>query len=225
MKFYFDVISPYAYLAWTQIHDLAACHGRIVQPVPALFAAMLDHWGHRGPAEIPPKRDYVFKNVARLAHGLGVAVAPPPAHPFNSLLALRVASVDMEPEVRDALIDGLFRAVWVQGTGVTDPEMVLGVLASVGLDGAATVQAATSRAGKARVREQTDAAVAAGVFGVPTMVVDGELFWGVDSLDHLDAFLAGADPVSPELVAGWANLPAQAQRPASVGPRPRRPAN
>src|SRR5947207_2147613 len=107
LQFYFDFISPYAYLGWTQIHLLAGRHGSTVEPVPILFAALLNTYGHKGPAEIPPKRAYIFKNVLRLAHRLGVPLQPPPAHPFNPLLALRVASLPMEAGERRRLIDAL----------------------------------------------------------------------------------------------------------------------
>src|SRR5512140_3653821 len=96
IRFCFDYVSPYAYLAWTQIHALAARHGREVTPVPVLFAALLDAAGTKGPAEIPAKRGYVFKDVLRSAHRLRVPLVPPPAHPFNPLLALRVSSLDLE---------------------------------------------------------------------------------------------------------------------------------
>lgn len=88
ISFHFDYLSPYAYLAWTQLHALAAQDGRDVLPVPTLLAALLDHSGSRGPAEIPAKRVYIFKDALRSARVLGLPLAPPPRHPFNPLLAL-----------------------------------------------------------------------------------------------------------------------------------------
>ena len=94
LLFYFDFISPYAFLAWTQIRGIAARCEREVEPVPVLFAGLLNAHDQKGPAEIPAKRRYLFKDIARKAHRLGVAsVAPPPAHPFNPLLPLRIASL------------------------------------------------------------------------------------------------------------------------------------
>jgi 2-hydroxychromene-2-carboxylate isomerase len=95
---------------------------------------------------------------------------------------------------------------------VEAPEEVARAARDAGLDGEALVRAASEPEAKARLRAQTDEAVAAGVFGVPTLVVDGELFWGVDALEALDAFLDGRDPVPPELVAAWASLPSSATR-------------
>jgi 2-hydroxychromene-2-carboxylate isomerase len=212
LRFCFDFVSPYAYLAWTQIHALAGRHGVAVLPVPVVFGALLDARGQKGPAEIPTQRAYLFKDCIRLAHGFGVPFAPPPAHPYNPLLALRAASLPMPEPVRRALIDGLFAAAWGGGRGVTDPAEVAAVATAAGLPGEDAVRDAGSPAVKDLLRRHTDEALAEGVFGVPTMLVEGELFWGVDALPHLDAFLDGRDPVTPELVARWAELPASAIR-------------
>jgi 2-hydroxychromene-2-carboxylate isomerase len=195
VRFLFDVISPYAYVAWHRVHAVAARHGRAVEPVPVLFAGLLGAHGTKGPAEVPAKRAYVFKDAARAARVAGVSFGMPPEHPFNPLLALRVAGEPMDEERRRALITALFGAVWGGGgPGVTDPATVAAIASGVGLDGAALIAAAGREPAKARLRAATDAAIAAGVFGVPTMLVDGELFWGNDSLDHVDRFLAGEDP-------------------------------
>jgi 2-hydroxychromene-2-carboxylate isomerase len=211
IRLYFDYLSPYAYLCWTQIHAFAERHGRAVEPIPVLLAAILDAMGTRGPAEIPPKRASIIKDEARLAHQLGVPLDAPPAHPFNPLLALRLSSLPMDPARRRALIDALFRAVWAGGGGIVERERVASIAAAAGLPGDALAEAESAE-GKARVKRQTDEALAAGAFGVPTLVVGGELFFGLDSLPHLDRWLRGADPVDPALVARWASLPAAAVR-------------
>ncbi len=216
LTFYFDFISPYAYLGWTHIHALAARHGRAVQPVPILFAALLDAYGHKGPAEIPPKRVYLFKDVLRTAHQWKVPLGPPPAHPFNPLLALRVASLQLDAEAQKHVIDVLFRAVWGgDGPGVTDPTVVAELLSEEGLDGEGMVHAACSEPAKARVRAATDEALRAGVFGVPSVEADGELFWGCDAFPHMERRLEGADPVDAIDLGRWASLPAQSKRKAA----------
>ena len=135
LLFYFDFISPYAFLAWTQIREIAKRSGRAVEPIPVLFAALLDAHGQKGPAEIPAKRRYLFKDIARKAHRLGVAsVAPPPAHPFNPLVALRVASLPSPPDVRDAIIDTLYTAAWTRREAIDTADAVARILSSVGLD-------------------------------------------------------------------------------------------
>ncbi|MFT3765883.1 MAG: 2-hydroxychromene-2-carboxylate isomerase [Minicystis sp.] len=210
--FYFDVISPYAYIAWTQIHALAERHAREVEPAPILFAALLNANGNKGPAEIPSKRVYIFKDVLRTAARLGLPLTPPPAHPFNPLLALRAASAPMPAGTRRALIDALFRATWGGGGGVHGEREVAAACAAVGLDPAATLAAATSDEGKARVRARTEEALSRGVFGVPSMWADGELFWGYDAFAHLERFLDGEDPIDDAALAKWAGLPAAASR-------------
>ena len=209
MRFYFDYISPYAYLAWTQLRAIAERHQRELEPVPILFAALLNHWGHKGPAEIPPKKRYVFRDVVRRAHRLGVPIAPPPGHPFNPLLGLRVTAAAPAAQQLD-VIDALYQATWATRAGITDPDTVRDVLAPLGLS--TLVDAAESAEVKAQVRSNTEAAVEAGVFGVPTILVDDELFWGTDSLEHLEAFLRGEDPLTPEMTAAFAAMPAQATR-------------
>jgi 2-hydroxychromene-2-carboxylate isomerase len=211
IRFCFDYVSPYAYLAWTQIHALAERRGRRVVPVPIVFGAVLDARGQRGPAEIPAKRAYLFKDCLRLAHAFGVPFAPPPAHPFNPLLALRASSLPLPDPARRALVDRLFAAAWGGGGGVEGPAEVAAA-AGAGLDGEQVVREAGSPEGKARLRRQTEEALAAGAFGVPTMLVGDELFWGVDSLPHLERFLEGRDPVEAGMVARWADLPATATR-------------
>ncbi|MBX3199909.1 MAG: 2-hydroxychromene-2-carboxylate isomerase [Labilithrix sp.] len=215
LLFHFDFISPYAFLAWTQIRRISAQAGRTVRPVPVLFAALLDSHGQKGPAEIPAKRRYLFKDVARKAHRLGVpSVAPPPAHPFNPLLALRVASLPLAHDAREAVIDALYAAAWTKRQAIDTADAVTSVLTSAGLDGPGLVAAAATPEAKATLRSATDAAIARGVFGVPSIVLGDELFWGTDSLADLEAHLRGELPPFPD--AGWSDLPAAAVRKGSL---------
>jgi 2-hydroxychromene-2-carboxylate isomerase len=212
LRVYFDYISPYSYVAWHQIPAIAARHAQSIEPVPVLFGAVLDAHGTKGPAEVPAKRRYALKDVYRKARRAGLPLALPPAHPFNPLLALRASSLALPDDARRRLIDALFAAVWATGEGIEAPGAVARIAGSVGLDGEAIERAASEPTGKARLRAQTDEAIAAGVFGVPTVAVDGELFWGVDALDLLDAYLEQREPVPPELIARWEALPASAIR-------------
>jgi 2-hydroxychromene-2-carboxylate isomerase len=215
LTFYFDFISPYAYLGWTQIHALAERHGREVEPCAILFAALLDANATKGPAEIPSKRTYVFKDCVRSAAVLGVPFRPPPSHPFNPLLGLRVASAATAANDRRRAIDALYRAAWADGRGITDPAVVSDVLSAADLDGPGLVDRASSAEIKTRVKDQTARALEQGVFGVPTIIADGELFWGLDSLPHVERRLAGRDPWTPAISAAFIDLPASAQRPGS----------
>jgi 2-hydroxychromene-2-carboxylate isomerase len=216
IRFYFDFISPYAYLAWTQIHSLAQRQNRALELVPVLFAALLDAHGQKGPAEIAAKRIYVFKDALRTAHVLGLpALRAPPSHPFNPLFALRAASLPLAPAEQHALVDALFHATWAAGTGVDSAERVAMAATSAGLDGTTIVAQVASEVAKTRLRQQTDAAIAAGVFGVPTMSMNDELFWGYDSLPHLERYLRGEDPVTTSALANWNTIAASAVRPRS----------
>ena len=212
ITFWFDYISPYAYIAWHEVRRVASRHGRSVVPRPILFAALLNTHGQKGPAEIPAKRVYTFKDAYRKAHRAGLPpLVPPPGHPFNPLLPLRVTSL-LEGADAERAIDALFAATWAEGRGCDTKERVLAALAPLGLDAEALVARAGQDDAKARVRAATDEALAAGAFGVPTMIADGELFWGVDGVPALDDFLAGRDPLPRELLDRWKTLPASATR-------------
>jgi 2-hydroxychromene-2-carboxylate isomerase len=215
LRFHFDFISPYAYLGWTQVHAIAERHGRVVEPVPVLFAGLLNHHGTKGPAEVPAKRRYLLFDTVRKARFLGVPFGPPKHHPFNPLLALRVASVPLDVAQRRALIDRLYAGVWSgRGDNVEDASVVASIVREVGLDADRVLADATSTEGKARVKTQTDRAIEDGIFGVPTAVVDGEPFWGVDALGELDRFLREGNPtIDAATMARWSTLTPSAVRP------------
>jgi 2-hydroxychromene-2-carboxylate isomerase len=217
LRFYFDYLSSNAWLAWTQLPALAAKHGAAIEPVPVLFAGLLEAHGQLGPAEIPAKTRWMIRNNLRKAALLGVPLHPPAHHPFNPLLALRVSSLPLEGSRRRALVDGLFRAVWVDGLHVSEPGVVERVASAAGLDGAALVAGAQTPEAKALLRRHTDDAIARGVFGVPSVELRGELFWGYDDFPWLELVLAGRDPLDPEAAARWTGPP----RPSAVRRRVR----
>jgi 2-hydroxychromene-2-carboxylate isomerase len=213
IRLVFDFISPYAYVGWKALPAVARRHERAIEPVPVLFAALLHAHGQKGPAEIPAKRVYAFKDAYRKASKLGLdGVVPPPTHPFNPLLALRVASLPMPAEERTRLIDALFDGAWAGAGGAETAEQVIAAAARADLDGASLVARAGEPPAKERVRAATDAAIAAGVFGVPSFAVEDEIFWGVDALPHLDDWLAGADPVPADAALRWGSLASSADR-------------
>jgi 2-hydroxychromene-2-carboxylate isomerase len=219
IELYGDFLSPYSYLAWKQLPALAERHGRALLMRPVLLGAVLSALGTRGPAEVPARRAYLMKDLVRRCAAANVPVTLPPSHPFNPLLALRVAAQPMDEDDRARVVSALFDAVWRDGLGAETPEQVERALAPLGLDTATLLHRAGEVVAKATLRANTDALVAAGGFGVPTMIVDGELFFGSDSLPAMDAFLRGADPArSPSaqaLVARWKDLPATARRPGT----------
>jgi 2-hydroxychromene-2-carboxylate isomerase len=204
IRFYFDYESPNAYLAWTELPNLAHRHGCTIEPVPVLYAGLLEAHGQLGPGEVPAKGRWMIKNLVRKAAMLKVPMNPPAFMPFNPLLALRVSLIPDERSERWALIEALFKAVWVRGLHVSEPAVVERVATEIGLAGADLVAKAGLPEVKARLRRETDDAVALGVFGVPSMEVGGELFWGYDDFPYLELFLEGKDPVEDAQWQKWA---------------------
>jgi 2-hydroxychromene-2-carboxylate isomerase len=207
IRFSFDYISSNAYIAWTQLPALAAKYGYTLDPVPVLFAGLLEAHGQLGPAEVPMKALWMAKNTLRKAARLRIPLNPPAFHPFNPLLALRASSLPLDPADRARLIDALFEAVWVRGLHVSDPAVVHDVADEIGLDGARVVAEAQAPDAKTRLRKQTEEAVGRGVFGVPSMEVGGELFWGYDDFPYLERYLAGRDLLDPDEWAKWFAAP------------------
>lgn len=181
---YFDVISPFAYLLDAGLRrsplPLAFEHR------PVLFAALLDAQGQKGPAEIPAKRAFTYRHCTWLARQLDVPFRMPARHPFNPLPWLRlIIALGSTPAVVSAVFDALFTTGEdpEDGRRVTRLGQVLGLADPDAAIGSPAVRQA--------LRANTDAALAAGVFGVPTVIVDDQLFWGFDSLPMLRDWLAG----------------------------------
>jgi 2-hydroxychromene-2-carboxylate isomerase len=210
LSFYFDYISPYSYLGWHRLQAFAPEHGLVVELKPTLFAALLNHFGHIGPGEIPVKQRYIFKDCTRAAALLGVPFEPPASHPFNPLPSLRATLLDMDPETRTRLVTRLYAATWAESRDVGSPDVVSELASEVGVPDVLTrIQ---DPAIKKKLLDLGAEAIELGVFGVPSMVVDGEVFWGTDSFPHLERFLAGEDPVRPEDADRWASVKPSAKR-------------
>jgi 2-hydroxychromene-2-carboxylate isomerase len=199
-QLYFDVISPFAYLMLEQIDRLPKDLN--IEYRPILLAGLLDHFNHKGPAEIPSKRIFTYRKVLLDADNLGVPLRFPPAHPFNPLSLLRLALLVGNDLDR---IRTITRRVWVDGV-IPETEAELDDLgAAVGV--AEASQAIRHDEVKRQLRQNSQYALENGVFGVPTMVIDGQLFWGADSIDMLTAFLADPDLFQRGEMARISNLP------------------
>jgi 2-hydroxychromene-2-carboxylate isomerase len=183
IDFWFDPISPFAYLAFERLPQALEGCTYAVEYRPLLFAALLDHFGHKGPAEIEPKRAWTFRHVAWLAHTHGMALQAPSEHPFNPLALLRLV-VAAGPNRRT--VEAVMRHVWVSGGSATDATRLAALTQTL-----APARDPSSDAVKAELRANTDQAIARGIFGVPTFELDGRLFWGVDALPMLRAALTG----------------------------------
>jgi len=212
LRFLFDYISPNAYVAWKRLGHLGRSHDLIVQPEAVLFAGLLGATGALGPAEIPPKRRWMWRNVARKCAQLDLPLRPPHTHPFNPLLALRISSLELAPAARARLIDGLFDAVWAHARDVSDPAEVARVATAAGLDGEAALADAVEPRNKQRLFDRTATAIADGAFGVPTLFLDGELFWGYDDFEWIERHLDGEDEYDRELLGAWNSVRPSASR-------------
>ncbi len=217
IKFYFDFISHNAYLAWTQIHRTASKYGREVEPIPVLFAGFLEHYGQKGPAEVPPKAHWMIRDVIRKAAELNVPLRPPASHPFNPIMALRVATVDLPPVDKKRLIDAIFRATWADGRDISDPDVLGALLTNAGFDANEVLAASKSPAVKQKLIDAGKFAIEKGVFGVPSMRIDNELFWGYDDLHYMELYLQGRDPFDPSRLEPWLNVRPSIQRKAVSG--------
>jgi 2-hydroxychromene-2-carboxylate isomerase len=184
----FDIISPFAYLAFPQLSRLPAHVS--VEFVPVLLAGLLRHFGQLGPAEIPSKRRFTYRFVLWRARQLGLRMRMPPVHPFNPLAALRLLiAAGSDRRAAGTVLDAVFR----DGRDVSDPAVIADLARLLGI--ADPQVAIADPAIKERLRANTDWAIARGIFGVPTVLIGEELFWGHDALDmaldylrHPDAF-------------------------------------
>ena len=181
---YFDIISPFAYLQLQRMTEVQALTE--VVPVPIALGAVLAHCGQLGPAEIPKKRDFAYRFIDFQARALGFPIRFPPTHPFNPLPALRLLCA-VAPERRWQATHAVFNHIWRDGLAADSAESLVAVGAAFGIDDVA--QAIGDDAVKLALKNNTETAIAAGAFGVPTLNIDGELFWGFDATDYAIAYL------------------------------------
>jgi 2-hydroxychromene-2-carboxylate isomerase len=174
VDWYFDFISPFAYLQFETLdrHPL----GAPIKPIPVVLAGILNRRGQLGPAEIPGKRLFTYRFVQWEAKRRGIALKFPPAHPFNPIKALRLA-IACGNEM--AAIRTIFRHLWQAGRSLEEPADWQALLEQLG--GADLEQKIADPAIKAELKGNGESAIAAGIFGVPTLTIGDELFWGLDA--------------------------------------------
>jgi 2-hydroxychromene-2-carboxylate isomerase len=188
--FHFDVVSPYAYLAFERLPEALAGISHHVEYRPVLFAGLLKAWGHKGPVEIPAKRQWTYRQVDWLARQAGLPLQRPTPHPFNPLALLRLAlACDVagrKPSRR--VVEAVMRHTW-QGGGAdpNEPARLAALTAEL-----QPVRDPQSEAVKAELKTLTDAAITRGLFGVPSFEALGRLYWGLDALPMLREDLLAA---------------------------------
>lgn len=206
-RWFFDFVSPFSYLHLKQF-------GRIgrplaIEPVPVLFAGLLKAHESKGPAEIPAKRLHTYRQCVWIAHSEGIELRFPPRHPFNPLPYLRLA-VARGPTLQG--VEAIFDLLWMEGRDPDDPATLHAAANAVGLPEALPRIAEPEV--KAKLAANTEAAAKAGIFGVPTMEVGGERFWGSDSIAMMNAFLEDPQVFRRGEMARVASLPFGATRKA-----------
>jgi 2-hydroxychromene-2-carboxylate isomerase len=206
-QWYFDFISPYAYLQLPRLNEFAPLCELELRPV--LFAGLLNHWGQLGPAEIAPKRAFTYSQVRWRARRDGIALTIPEAHPFNPLKLLRLA---IHLGTGQAVVRRLFEFVWRDGHIPENARAWAALLEELGVAEEAIARVEVKQA----LRVNTDAAIAANAFGVPTIVIDGQLFWGSDATDMARDYLENPASFAQD-AALIARLPQAAQRRAPSG--------
>lgn len=213
VRCYADPVSPYAWLALRALERLDGAGARVTV-VPVLFAGLLNAHGNLGPAEVEAKRRYLFRDVMREAARRGLPFAGPPGHPFNPLTALRMCTAVDDDAGRRALLVAFTGAAWERGDNLMDEGTLVRLANDAGFDGAALLAAAGTPAVKTALTAATAQAAADGVFGVPTLRIDGddELFWGADRIDALLWRLEGHDVDRGVLEAFLARAPLAQRR-------------
>ena len=200
---YFDFISPFAYIGLHRLKELPA--DLAIEYRPVLFAGLLNHWGQKGPAELPTKRRYTYRSSNWTATGLGLPFRYPAAHPFNPLHHLRLAiACGSTPDA----VRRIFDAIWTTGADATDPDRFFALSNELGI----TREKLENAEIKNTLRKNTEDATQRGVFGVPTIEVDGELFWGADSTGFLKDFLENSSVIKNQEMQRLDNLPVAAAR-------------
>jgi 2-hydroxychromene-2-carboxylate isomerase len=201
IDWYFDFISPYAHLCLYRLEEI----GAPVEFKPVLFAGLLNHWGQKGPAEIPAKRQWTYRWCTWWAGELGIPFRFPAAHPFNPLPHLRLAiACGNRPEA----VKRIFDFIWGRGEDAADPARFSALCRELRIEEARL----SNEDIKGALRTNTERAVARGVFGVPSFVVDGEVFWGADALDFLKAFLRDPGTLRNDEMERVDRLPVAAAR-------------
>ena len=199
IDWYFDFVSPYSYLSLYRLKEL----GTPVVYKPVLFAGILNHWGQKGPAEIPAKRKWTYRSCVWEAQKLGVPFRFPALHPFNPLPHLRLAlAADCRPDA----VRRIFEFVWTTGEDAADASRFADLCNALGADPSKRPEV------KDLLRSNTEEAVARGVFGVPSFVIDGEVFWGADSVDFAKACLSDPGVLDNDEIRRVDALPASASR-------------
>lgn len=191
IEYYFDFLSPYSYMSWVNTRDKDFAFDYY----PVSLPNIISHYETKGPGQIKPKRDYLTRELLRYKTLHQIPFQFPKNIPFNSLYALRLSLKSVAGESQKKLIDIFFRAAWEHGLDLGDSAIIESLLESNGLDKDSLMNKISSKEVKLELRSNIEKALSLGVFGVPSFIVAGELFWGNDSLKYLEMKLNNEDPL------------------------------
>jgi len=182
IEFFFDLSSPYSYLAATQLPEVAAKAGASIAYRPMVLSAVFKAAGNDMPAKVPAKGGYMLKDLDRWAEHYGVRFRFSSHFPANTIKAMRLILVADEEGKAEPLTLGAFRAMWAEDRDLTDAIVLADLAEKAGLDPEKALAAIESPTIKDKLRANTDEAIARNIFGAPTMCVGDEMFWGNDRL-------------------------------------------
>jgi 2-hydroxychromene-2-carboxylate isomerase len=206
LSWIFDVVSPFAYLELKQLAQLPKdVH---VEFVPILFAGLLNHHGQVGNAEIAPKRRFTYRFALWRARKMGIPMRFPPAHPFNPLTALRLILAAGNTHLA---VERVFDAVFAEGRDVADSKVIASLAAELGIKDPDVALAAPEL--KQKLRDNTNWAIEHGAFGVPTLLIGSEAFWGHDAFDMALDYLRDPQAFADPEMQRFESLPYGAVRP------------
>lgn len=192
LNFYFDFLSPYSYLAFNCHRDIIPENTVNINYRPVLMGKLFSQHGFPGPGEIPAKRKHELRKCFRLAHNLNIKFHPPKTFPFNPLGIVRLATNYASAGKQFEVISTIFDLVWGQGIILEDPDLILSKLNEAGFQ-EEIFHRSFERDAKLELKTNIKDALSQDIFGVPSFEVEGEMFWGLDSLEDLKNFLMGND--------------------------------
>jgi 2-hydroxychromene-2-carboxylate isomerase len=189
LEYFFDYVSPFSYLADSQLPAIAERTGAEIVYRPFFLAGVMQAAKNSPPITVPNKGKYMFADITRWARRYGVEANPNPHFPVNTLHAMRAAVAALGDRRFPDFHRAMFRAVWAEGRNLADEEVLRAAVDAAGLDGAKIVARAKEQEVKDALRRNGEEAVERGAFGAPTFFVGGEMFWGNDRLDFVEEAL------------------------------------
>jgi 2-hydroxychromene-2-carboxylate isomerase len=190
VDFYFDLSSPYSYLAATQIDAIAKKHGATLAWKPMVLHAVFKATGNTMPVTVAAKGPWMWKDLNRWAKQYGVGFKMTTRFPFNAIKPERlVIAADREGKAGAAAL-AAFRGLWIDDRDIAAEAELRAIAESIGMDPDAAMKAIEEPAIKDQLRLNTEEAIKRGAFGAPAIFVGDELFWGNDRLHHVEAELS-----------------------------------